>query len=108
MWVLADLENGRWLRIQSLALGSVLRGWEDDTSQQPAPLIPVHRRREIFAQPLMELDDGRIAFWVAVPNGVVRVYDPKTRKCKDVVGMGSSCSIVGLYRGSQLGCTCSR
>ncbi|RLM66212.1 hypothetical protein C2845_PM16G04510 [Panicum miliaceum] len=108
MWVLADLEKGRWLRIQSLALGSVLRGWEDDTSQQPAPLIPVPRRREIFAQPLMVLDDGRIAFWVAVPNGVVRVYDPKMRKCKDVVGMGRSCSIVGLYRGSQLGCTCRR
>ncbi|PUZ68841.1 hypothetical protein GQ55_2G060600 [Panicum hallii var. hallii] len=102
MWVLAELEKGRWLRVQSLPMGSVLRGWEEET--QPAPLIPVQRRREIFAQPLMVLDDGRIAFWVGVPNGVVRVYDPKTRKCKDVVGMGRSCSIVGLCKGShQLG-----
>ena len=101
MWVLAELEKGRWLRIESLHMRSLLHGWEEET--QPAPLIPLQRRREMLAQPLMVLDDGRIAFWVAVPNGVVRVYDPKTCKCKDVVGMGGSCSIAGLCKGSQLG-----
>ncbi|RCV09961.1 hypothetical protein SETIT_2G072800v2 [Setaria italica] len=104
LWALTDLEKGTWLRIQSLHLGSILHGWEEPKKDEPAPLIPTtHHRKEIFAQPLMVLDDGRIAFWVGVPNGAVRVYDPKTRKCKEVVAMGKSCSMVGLYKGSQLG-----
>ncbi|TKW34895.1 hypothetical protein SEVIR_2G336600v4 [Setaria viridis] len=107
MWLLTDLEKGNWLRIQSLPLGSILRGWGEPAKGQPAPLIPVSRLpREIFAQPLMVLDDGRIAFWVAVPNGSVRVYDPKARRCKEVVDMGRTCTVVGLCKGSQqLGCT---
>ncbi|TKW30987.1 hypothetical protein SEVIR_2G075500v4 [Setaria viridis] len=104
MWVLTDLEKGTWLRIQSLHLGSILHGWEEPKKDQPASLIPItHHRKEIFAQPLMVLDDGRIAFWVGVPNAAVRVYDPKTRKCMEVVDMGKSCSMVGLYKGRQLG-----
>jgi hypothetical protein len=49
----------------------------------------------------MVLGDGRIAFWVGVPYGAVKVYDPKTGKCEEVVYMGKSCSMVGLYK-SQL------
>jgi F-box interacting protein len=104
MWVLTDLEKGTWLGIESLHLSSILHGWEDPKKKkdQPAPLIPTTcRRQEIFAQPLMVLGDGRIAFWVGVPYGAVKVYDPKTGKCEEVVYMGKSCSMVGLYK-SQL------
>ncbi|CAN6302107.1 unnamed protein product [Urochloa humidicola] len=104
MWVLTDLGKGTWLKIQSLHLGSILHGWEEPNKGQPVPLIPISRpHREIFAQPLMVMDDGRIAFWVAVPNASLRVYDPKTRECEDVVDMGKACGIVGLYKGSQVG-----
>ncbi|KAG2632324.1 hypothetical protein PVAP13_2NG074600, partial [Panicum virgatum] len=65
MWMLAELEKGRWLRIQSLSMGSVLRGWEEET--QPAPLIPVQRRREIFALPLTVLDRRRPDRFLGVP-----------------------------------------
>ncbi|WVZ62500.1 hypothetical protein U9M48_012247 [Paspalum notatum var. saurae] len=60
MWVLADLGMGTWLRIQALRQESVLQ------------------TGELMAQPLTVADDGRIALWVAAPNGAVRVYDPKT------------------------------
>ena len=104
MWVLADLAKEKWLRIESLQFGSVLRGWEEPDKSQPVPLIPVMRHpRENLAQPLMVLDDGCIAFWVQVPDGVLRVYDPKTRKCKDVVRLGSTCTIVGSYKVGQVG-----
>ncbi|CAL4977880.1 unnamed protein product [Urochloa decumbens] len=96
MWVLEDMGKAKWLRIESLHFRSFLSGFEELEKGQLAPLIPVSRRREIFAQPLMVMDDGRIAFWVRFPNGVVRVYDPKTRKCEDAVRMGSVSSIVGL------------
>ncbi|CAL4975669.1 unnamed protein product [Urochloa decumbens] len=82
--------------------GSFLSGFEEPEKGQLTPLIPVSRRKEIFAQPMMVMDDGRIAFWVRFPNGTVRVYDPKTRKCEDAVRMGSASSIVGLYKGSQV------
>ncbi|KAJ1288672.1 hypothetical protein BS78_02G105700 [Paspalum vaginatum] len=84
MWVLADLCKGTWLRIQALRQGSVLQGGE------------------VMAQPLTVADDGRIALWVAAPNGAVRVYDPRTGSCKNVVTMGKHCSLVGLYTGSLL------
>ena len=104
MWVLADLAKEKWLRIESLQFGSVLRGWEEPDKSQPVPLIPVMRHpRENLAQPLMVLDDGCIAFWVQVPDGVLRVYDPKTRKCKDVVRLGRTCSIVGSFQVGQVG-----
>ncbi|CAL4929330.1 unnamed protein product [Urochloa decumbens] len=104
MWVLSDLGKGTWRSIQSLHLGSILHGWEEPDKGQPVPLIPISRPpREIFAQPLMVLGDGRIAFWVAVPNASLRLYDPKTCKCEDVVDMGRACGIVGLYKGSQAG-----
>ncbi|CAL4921008.1 unnamed protein product [Urochloa decumbens] len=104
MWVLADLGKSTWFKIQSLHLGSILRGWEEPNKGQPVPLIPITRpMKEIFAQPLMMLDDGRIAFWVAFPNSSLRLYDPKTCRCEDVVDMGKACGIVGLYKGSQVG-----
>jgi len=34
---------------------------------------------------------------------VVRVYNPRTGRCEDVVNFGKLCSVVGLYRGSLLG-----
>ncbi|KAJ1298773.1 hypothetical protein BS78_01G479600 [Paspalum vaginatum] len=84
IWVLADQVT--WLRIKSLRQGSVLQ------------------RGEIMVQPLMVLDDGRIALWVAAPNGIVRLYDPRTDSCRDVVSVGKHCSTsVGLYTGSLLG-----
>ncbi|CAD6226491.1 unnamed protein product [Miscanthus lutarioriparius] len=87
MWVLTtDLDRGTWLRVEPLPLGKILRG-----------------DGEIMAQPLMVLDDGRIAFWVRYPNSVVRVYNPRTGGCEDVVNFGKLCSVVGLYRGSLLG-----
>ncbi|XP_066395829.1 uncharacterized protein [Miscanthus floridulus] len=85
MWVLTDLDKGTWLRVESLPLGKVLRGGES------------------MAKPLMVLDDGRIAFWVRGPNSVVRVYNPRTGSCEEVVNFGKLCSVVGLYRGSLLG-----
>ncbi|CAD6220871.1 unnamed protein product [Miscanthus lutarioriparius] len=85
MWVLTDLDRGTWLRVESLPLGKVLRGGET------------------MAKPLMVLDDGRIAFWVRGPNSVVRVYNPRTGGCEEVVNFGKLCSVVGLYRGSLLG-----
>ena len=104
MWVLADLAKEKWLRIESLQFGSVLRGWEEPDKSQPVPLIPVMRRpRENFALPLMVLDDGYFAFCVQVPDGVLRVYDPKTHKCKDVVRLGRTCTIVGSYKVGQVG-----
>ncbi|CAL4949117.1 unnamed protein product [Urochloa decumbens] len=102
MWVLEDMGEPKWLRIESLHFRSFLSGFEEPEKGQLAPLIPVSRRKEIFAQPMMVMDDGRIAFWVRFPNGTVRVYDPKTRKCEDAVRMGSASSIVGLYKGSQV------
>ncbi|CAO2185663.1 unnamed protein product [Urochloa humidicola] len=102
MWVLEDMGKGKWLRIESLLFRSILSGFEEPEKGQLAPLIPVLRKKEILAQPLMVMDDGRIAFWVRFPNGVVRVYDPKTRKREDVVGMGGAPSFVGLYKGSQV------
>ncbi|XP_066395835.1 uncharacterized protein [Miscanthus floridulus] len=87
MWVLTtDLDRGTWLRVEPLPLGKILRG-----------------DGEIMALPLMVLDDGRIAFWVRYPNSVVRVYNPRTGGCEDVVNFGKLCSVVGLYRGSLLG-----
>jgi F-box interacting protein len=65
MWMLTDLEKGSWLRIQSLPLGSILRGSGEPAEGQGQPA------------PLMVLDDGRIAFWVRIPDGSVKVYDPK-------------------------------
>ncbi|CAN6285521.1 unnamed protein product [Urochloa humidicola] len=104
MWVLTDLGKGTWLKIQSLHLGAILHGWEEPDKGQPVPLIPISRpRREMFAQPLMVMDDGRIAFWVGAPNASLRLYDPKARECEDVVDMGKACGIVGLYKGSQVG-----
>ncbi|CAO2199020.1 unnamed protein product [Urochloa humidicola] len=102
MWVLEDMGEGKWLRIESLHFRSILSGFEEPEKGQLAPLIPVLRKKEILAQPLMVMDDGRITFWVRFPNGVVRVYDPKTRKREDVVGMGGAPSFVGLYKGSQV------
>ncbi|CAL4999325.1 unnamed protein product [Urochloa decumbens] len=102
MWVLEDMGEAKWLQIEPLHFRSFLSGFEELEKGQLAPLIPVKRRKEIFAQPLMVMDDGRIAFWVRFPNGVVRVYDPKARKCEDAVRMGSASSIVGLYKGSQV------
>jgi F-box interacting protein len=89
MWVLTtDLNRRTWLRVEPLPLGKILRG-----------------DGEIMAQPLMVLDDGRIAFWVRAPNrnSVVRLYDPRTGGCEEVVSFGKLCSAVGLYRGSLLG-----
>ncbi|CAN6198716.1 unnamed protein product [Urochloa humidicola] len=88
MWVLEDMGEAKWLRIESLHFRSILSGFEEPEKGQLAPLIPVSRKKEILAQPLMVMDDGRIAFWVRNPNGVVRVYDPKTGKCEDVLRMG--------------------
>jgi hypothetical protein len=85
MWVLTDLDKGMWLRVEPLPLGKILRGGES------------------MAQPLMVLDDGRIAFCVRYPNSVVRVYNPRTGGCEEVVNFGKLCSAVGLYRGSLLG-----
>ncbi|XP_066391644.1 uncharacterized protein [Miscanthus floridulus] len=85
MWVLTDLDRGTWLRVESLRLGKVLRGGET------------------MAKPLMVLDDGRIAFWVRGPNSVLRLYNPRSGSCEEVVNFGKLCSVVGLYRGSLLG-----
>jgi hypothetical protein len=52
MWVLTDLDKGTWLRVEPLPLGKILRSGES------------------MAQPLMVLDDGRIAFWVRRGAGV--------------------------------------
>ncbi|CAO2161079.1 unnamed protein product [Urochloa humidicola] len=102
MWALEDMGEAKWLRIESLHFRSILSGFEEPEKGQLAPLIPVSRKKEILAQPLMVMDDGRIAFWVRNPNGVVRVYDPKTGKCEDVLRMGGAPSFVGLYKGSQV------
>ncbi|KAL6850163.1 hypothetical protein ACP4OV_020790 [Aristida adscensionis] len=50
----------------------------------------------------MVLEDGGVAFWVGYPGGVLRVYDPATDACKDVVQLGQASSIAGLYTGSLL------
>lgn len=107
LWFLTDLEKGTWSRTHSLCLDSVLRGRE--RTYKPMMDQLVVRDRECFAQPLMSLSDGRIALWVGGLKGVVvRVYDPRTDACKEVMEMGWRCSIVGLYTGSLLGFGCRK
>ncbi|RLN33569.1 hypothetical protein C2845_PM03G24130 [Panicum miliaceum] len=96
VWLLTDLDQGAWCRTHSLRLASVLRGWGG------APPDELGRRgqlvagdRESLAQPLVALDDGRVALWVE-GKGSVRVYDPRTGACTEVADMGRYSSVIGL------------
>ncbi|KAM3207384.1 hypothetical protein ACQJBY_062550 [Aegilops geniculata] len=103
MYSLSPTDTGEgveWSRGQSLRLDSVL----DRT-----------RKGETLAQPLMELDGGRIVLFVpGTAHSVVRVYDPRKETRTDVTEMPTGHIIVGCYKGSLLpfhgvreaGCVC--
>uniref|UniRef100_R7VZH2 F-box associated domain-containing protein n=1 Tax=Aegilops tauschii TaxID=37682 RepID=R7VZH2_AEGTA len=93
-------EGVEWSRGPSLCLDSVLNR---------------NCKGEILAQPLMELDDGRIILFVpGTEHSVVRVYDPRKETRTDVMEMPMGHIIVGCYKGSLLpfhgvckaGCVC--
>ncbi|KAF8644832.1 hypothetical protein HU200_066321 [Digitaria exilis] len=107
LWMLEDLAKGKWLKMECIQFGSVMLGWREPDKSLPVTLraIQVRWPGEIFALPLMVLDDGCIVFWVQHPYGAVRVFDPKTRGYKNVVNMGKICNIFGKYKTGQVGFT---
>ncbi|KAL6880718.1 hypothetical protein ACP4OV_012283 [Aristida adscensionis] len=80
LYFLSDPVTGTWSGKNSLSFTSILRD------------------QERMARPLMMLVDGSIVFWVAQPNGTLRVYNPSTGACKDVAQLGKTCSIVGAIQ----------
>uniref|UniRef100_M8CR60 F-box associated beta-propeller type 3 domain-containing protein n=1 Tax=Aegilops tauschii TaxID=37682 RepID=M8CR60_AEGTA len=88
MYSLSPTEGVEWSMGPSLRLDSVLDR---------------NRKGETLVQPLMELDDRRIALFVpGTQHNVVRVYDPRKETRTDVMEMPRGHIIVGCYKGSLL------
>uniref|UniRef100_A0A0D9UZU5 F-box associated domain-containing protein n=1 Tax=Leersia perrieri TaxID=77586 RepID=A0A0D9UZU5_9ORYZ len=114
-----------WTKTHELPLTTILRGWDKPACGPSEPMKPGRRGglpkrgrtavvlptkeqvkaaieavyKELVGQPLMMLEDGRIAVLVRGKEGAVRVYDPKTGVCEDVVRVGRCGNIVGVYTG---------